>query len=272
MDFVGHFIAYRDLYNPIKAFHLEGHQNWLKRILNLIFGYFYLPFMFLHINVFCHALLLIGGQGILLSLAAYMGIARMTDFCRRQFANRNRKYLFTPANLTTYLRRVNGFLVTLADANRVYGLSLFAFILLNMPLNALLIRMLSIGQIAHGNLRAISGVYVFIQLAFIFAMTTFFAKISLMLHAPVRDVMGCSVEGSLSYKDKNGLNLRRKNGLKNSKNASFWRLAGRLKLSRYIETFHTREQFTVKYGSYGSVTFGSLGKVRWSSFTILLYF
>ena len=80
--------------------------------------------------------------------------------------------------------------------------------------------------------------------------------------------MGCSVAEIREEKEEMEKRIVDRNLLHNGKlkrqvqkQTRRWPLPDRLKLHRYIETFHTERQFTVQYGRYGAVTFASQGKV-----------
>lgn len=78
-----------------------------------------------------------------------------------------------------------------------------------------------------------------------------------------------SVQAEMREKEENGEkriidgNLLHKGKLKRQmqNKTCRWPLPDRLKLYRYIETFHIERQFTVQYELYGAVTFASQGKV-----------
>lgn len=223
-------------------------------IFHLFFGYFYLFYVFIFMIIFCNVLLQVAGQGIVLGVVGHFKIIQLTKFCVNLCSFSNRKF-FTPRKFDTFFKKIDSFLVLLADANRVYGAAFFVYIVINMPLNALLIMMLNkTGQIVGRVLRIGSAVYVVVQLFLIFAVTCFFAKVSTKFHKTVKRVIRSSVEG-LTVNEKS--------------TTPFWPLKSRLKLARYIETFHTSKQFTLKYGQYGSVTFSSIGKVHDESLSFI---
>ena len=122
-------------------------------------------------------------------------------------------------------------------------------------MNALIILMLSKEVIANKNKSRITVAFVAVA-GFIFAVTFFFAKLSLKLQKPVKLAMGCSVQAEMREKEKKGEkriineNLLHKGKLKRQmqNKTCKWPLSDRLKLYRYIETFHTKRQFTVQYG------------------------
>lgn len=247
-ELLSHFIVHWRVY------FLDFHFANLKKqtfgsFFNLFFGHFYFLYMSVHLTTFCNIMFLLAVLGITLGVVAYLKIAQITYFCYKKFANLLNRKCFTLVNFINFLGQVNSYLVVLADANRVLGLSLFGFVLINVPLNAIFIMMLATGKIVNGNMRLASAVYVVVQLTFIFAVTGFFAMLSVKFHKPVKRVMSCTVEAFLGTPKPKTLKV------------SNWSFAGRFKLTRYIETFHTEVQFTVKYGKYGSVTFASLGKV-----------
>lgn len=103
--------------------------------------------MFIQLIPASNAYLQVAGQGILLGTVGYLKVAQMTNFCLTKFANyQNRKY-FKPTNLLNFLHQIDSFLKLVDDSNRVFGVILFIFVIINLPLNALLLMMLAKRQI-----------------------------------------------------------------------------------------------------------------------------
>lgn len=286
-DFASHLFVHWHVYAAFPA----NPFRFSRANFHYFFGLFYFFFNTFHLVCFCNVLMLLGSLGITLSVVGHLRVAQITAYCANYLTKRvntsssksepgkhpqqqqqhqqKKMYVnFTPANFSVFLRQVDGFLVALADANRVAGLAIFGFVMTNLPMNALIILMLAKGAIASENMRRITVAFVAVQLGFIFALTFFFAMLSLKLHRPVKLVMGCSVAEIREKKEEREKrivdgNLLHKRMLKIQvqKQIRRWPLPDRLKLHRYIETFHTERQFTVQYGRYGAVTFASQGKV-----------
>ncbi len=208
-----------------------------------------------------------GACGVVLAAAASAKVRQM-----RRFVDRLTTYAsFTPQSLVgTLTSATTAYLTVLGDVNRVFGLALLLFTLINLPLNALLIMMLLFGQVLQKSMKVIVCLFVAAQLGFTFAITFFSAVLAIRLHQPVRRCLSLTAKGMglqwvgvkvvvvLGEKDQSlGNNNRRRGQWR-----CLWTLPHRLKLLRYIEAFHSDRQFTVNYGSYGPISFQSLGKVN----------
>src|SRR5699024_4745840 len=121
------------------------------------------------------------------------------------------------------------------DINRTHGLTTSNFIMINCPLNALLIMVLVSGKF---NLK--TGLIMFLiglnQAFVLFGTQLFLALLGRLLHKPAKPFLALSVRCSKF----GSLDLRT-----------------RLKLTRYLEQFHSVNQYTVNYGRYGKITFQS---------------
>ena len=136
----------------------------------------------------------------------------------------------------------------LADVNRLYGPSIFGFMLINVPLNAILVMMLLLGRL---KLALVPVVFclVAVQMLIIFAINLAGAVLSRQLHRPAKKILRLSL-------------LSQSLGVKWLKWQQF-RL--QLRMALYIERFHTKNQFTVNYGRHGRITFESFGRVTFLS-------
>ncbi len=128
-------------------------------------------------------------------------------------------------------------LIWLADINRIYGSVMFLFQIINMPFNPVLL-ILILNNKLNPRLSFIASLIFMNQICYIFLVSFFAVKLSVKLHKPVKKFIKCSQ--------------------RLSKN---WSFKWRLKLSQYIEYFHTTNLYTVNYGNKGKITYRSCGKV-----------
>lgn len=136
------------------------------------------------------------------------------------------------------------YLFQLADANRIFGRSLFMFLFLATPSNSYMIMMVLLTRAKQDQSSAIifkslTMIIVCNQLVLIFGTHWSAAKMTLLFHQPVRHLMKVAL-----------FNKRLKNNFQ-----------VQLGLAHYIEAFHTVNQYCVTYGKYGAITFSSYKKV-----------
>lgn len=173
---------------------------------------------------------------LLSTFVAFIKFTQTNDFIRDHL----RLGRLTESHFNCFLRENHRSLLFLTDATRIYGNLLFGFFLLNTPLNATILMMLLLGSTSQmtGSIRLFLG-FVFIAQIFIMALFSIYPTIlSLKLHAPSRRLL------ALPAKHRNQ-----------------WSLKGRLKLSFYLEQFHTLNRYTVDLGKFGGkITYASTGR------------
>lgn len=183
-----------------------------------------------HIGI--RPLTIVAHFGVIIML---MGALRLTQISRfiNSLTPSNLKHRL---NLPSFLKR-NDFTVRLApDINRIYGKAIFAFLLVGLPTNSILIMMLANRHLLSISVQLIFLVIVLFQVFFLFIIHLSSALIVLKIHRPVKRLMSISI----GYR---GLSLS-------------WKL----KLTRYFEQFHSTNQFTVNYGNAGKITIHSFSK------------
>lgn len=121
----------------------------------------------------------------------------------------------------------------LQDFNRLYGMALFYSNLVILPSNAIMVMLLVLVPLRR-SLVFILSVIVAFEIIFVFMMHLRMAYVAVQLHRPTKKLMHIFV-----YQ-------------KHFKN-----FANQLKLSEYIERFHSLNSYTVCYGKIGKLSFGS---------------
>src|SRR5699024_6289081 len=145
---------------------------------------------------------------------------------------------FTTYHLEVYLKHTSAILALLADANTVYGRIMLIMLIVCLPTNAIIWMMLVIKPLNFLTMVRILPLGL-MQITGIFILHYFCATVIFKLHRPAKRFIAISIKGQQQG------NLR-----------------ALLKLHRYIEQFHTTNQYTVQYGRYGKITLQSFGKVR----------
>lgn len=182
-----------------------------------------------HIGI--RPLTIVAHFGVIIMLMGALRLRQVSRFIN-SLTPSNLKYRL---NLPSFLK-INDFTVRLApDINRIYGKAIFAFLLVGLPTNSILMMMLANRHLSL-SVQLIFLVVVFFEIFFLFIIHLSSALIVLKLHQPVKRLMSIS----LGYR---GLSLS-------------WKL----KLTRYFEQFHSTNQFTVNYGNAGKITIHSFSK------------
>lgn len=210
----------------------------LTRILTVVIFQLNALFTFIIINLMYYILFLVATLEILVFTIGYIKLKQMDSFIARRL--RVHRRTFPRASFTCFLFENELSLQYLADINRIYGNVFFAFTLLNTPFNAVFFMTLLLA----GNQLTIP-VYLFlvlhigVQIISLLNITFFSILLSINLHRPARKLFALPAKSL----------------------ATHWCLSFRLKLSRYLEQFHTVNLYTVNYGKFGGkITYTSTGR------------
>lgn len=131
-------------------------------------------------------------------------------------------------------------LVYLDNFNAIYGIVLFAYILINMPINALLLMMLFVNGKLSFTVQLVFVLMCITQILFLLAISYACALLSLKFHRPAKILLGSVAK---------------------PKNWSQQSLLTQLKLLRYLEHFHTLKLHTVNYGNgHSQITMQNFGR------------
>ena len=150
------------------------------------------------------------------------------------------KYRFSKRKqiMKLYLTHYHQILSRIFQSNKVYGMALVVYLLINCPINAYLLMTTLIGHIPRIQLLAITPF--FLQQTICIFIFHFIATIyTKKLHRPVKNIIHIYIH----CLNPNEI------------------LMFRLRLSHYIETFHTKKRYGVTYGNYGLVTLAGITKV-----------
>lgn len=174
---------------------------------------------------------------VLIFVIVFLKFAQM-----RTFLGRLNSRSFNSRTFTVFNRAMREMIRWNSDCNRVYGVVTFAFILSNIPSNAIMVVMLLL------TVRPTPGAFVvlvlLVQSFFLLFVLVIGARIGPLFAKPAKAIMRLTFASSQIWNVWN-----------------FWTLGSRLKLTFYIEQFHSGNQYTANYGKYGKITFASSGKV-----------
>ena len=175
---------------------------------------------------------------VLIFVIVFLKFAQM-----RTFLGRLNSRSFNSRSFTVFNRAMRREMIRWnSDCNRVYGVVTFVFILSNIPSNAIMVVMLLL------TVRPTPGAFVvlvlLVQSFFLLFVLVIGARIGPLFAGPAKPIMRLTFASSQIWNVWN-----------------FWTLGSRLKLTFYIEQFHSGNQYTANYGKYGKITFASSGKV-----------
>lgn len=151
------------------------------------------------------------------------------------FVHRHAAYFHTKL-LHTFLAHNTVSLAFLESINALYGKVLFLVLLICLPSTAVFIMVLALLESAL-IFKVSLSMGIIIALFHMFILNYYLVRLSLKLHRPAKELIKIQL-----------------------KTRSKYTLADKLKLTRYIEQFHTRQMYTFKYGKFGSCTFASFKK------------
>lgn len=150
---------------------------------------------------------------------------------------------FTSTRLLTFLQLNADSLYILDDVNRIYGHALLVYLLIGLPSNAILVMLLLFQPLTVPTATILATVAL-LQSLILFGIHLSAALIIGLLHKPVKKLSQVSIHSPMI---KEHLYLH-------------------LKLASYLEQFTPNNAYlsksTVKYGTFGSITYSSFGKVR----------
>ncbi len=175
---------------------------------------------------------------VLIFVIVFLKFAQM-----RTYVERLNSRSFNSRSFTVFNRAMRREMIRWnSDCNRVYGVVTFAFILSNIPSNAILVVMLLTVRPAPG---AFVVLVLLVQSFFLLFVLVVGAQIGPLFAGPAKPIIRLTFSSSHLW--------------------TVWTLGSRLKLTFYIEQFHSGNQYTANYGKYGKITFASSGKVSFAS-------
>lgn len=226
-----YLLMYRSQYNLyLASLQLNSLANTLQLTL------FHVTFLFeiLSRNLLLGIAFLGLGFAFLVAVVVFIKLAQMEAFIRLRL----KVGRFSESHLNRFLVESTAILEIIADANAINGNLFYDFILLNMPFNASLLMILLRGdhyQMTE-EIRLFLGFLALGQIQTMVLFSVFPIVTTRKFHAPSQMLLVCPAKLSLNR----------------------WSLAGRLKLTRYLEQFHTVNVYSVKLGKFG-------GKITWAS-------
>lgn len=189
------------------------------------------------------------------------------DLHRRSSSRRGRKKnsrdsqspLHQQLLLNSFLRANDFTVKVIPDISAIYGRALFALLLVGLPSNAILVMLLvssrRVGQLTI-TIRVLFTVIYLFEVVFIFLVHTSLSLIVIKTHAPVRRMMAlfavscfCCCGAQSRREEWHTSSIKWKQDLK-----------AKLKLTRYFEQFHSRNQFALNYGGCGKITIRSFSR------------
>lgn len=213
----------------ITKFNLFTFTRWPHLILLLLNASHFL----ISVSFMMEILSLVGIMGILLQTMAYIKVNQLNEYVYQL-----KSTTFTYRQFHFYNKEIAFALVFLADVNRIYGTAIQLFLLINCPLNSLLMVALFMDVFAN-HLLVLVYIILAIQMTFIFVIHFFCITVCTKFHTPAKAFIYLFVHSKL---------------------VKFYCVRERLKLANYIEQFHTKNVFTVTYGRYGKITYQSFFK------------
>lgn len=190
-------------------------------------------------NIIYHILFITLTLGTMLMLVITIKFNQMENYARKFLLTSS---TFSSHKFATFTCHNNLSLKFFADVNRIYGKSIFAYMIVNMPLSSLLLMMLLLGKFkGKGVVKACVIVLVIVQFSTIILISFFWAFLSQKLYQLVKRFIRISVCQKLQ------------------KTISLTVL---MRVATYIEFFHSKNRFALCYGKVGKVTFASCGRVK----------
>lgn len=216
----------------------------------LYFGLFQLNFViyFTCVIIIYQGLVLTGVLGLVVALISAIKLKQVEEYVKETISaistSSTRKSSLSPVSISSFLNRFltqnDISLRWLSDVNRIYGVAILGYMLINMPLNAILMMMLLMGKLKR-SLIMVVVILAATQMLIIFVINLFCAILSRQLHRPAKCIL------RLSIRESEG-RLR-------------WLSRVRLKMAFYIERFHTKNEFTVTFGKVAKINFPNFGRV-----------
>ena len=201
----------------------------------VLFTLFNTVFFFVAMLNFAHCCILTATLSITSTRLIFVKLTQLTSFLQ----HRNLKLNTDGRGLLKYFRSHTETLKIIVHQNRIYGMAFFAYLLITMPLNALLtLSVLLPGKVQLEN-RIFLGFMAVSQFIYIFGIHLMCAIYTKKIHSNSRRLIHLNV---LYATRMTSTSLR-------------------LKLALYIEKFHTRNCYGISYGKFALITFIAFAKV-----------
>ena len=151
------------------------------------------------------------------------------------------KHLKMPSrrSYNLFLKHTSVTLYLFSVANSSFGKAMFSYLVVNCPINCVIVVAILIGVPNSPINLIIFSIYALQQFVCIFIIHIFIVNVNEKLHSPVKRVI------HLSICDR--------------KLAKFSRT--KMKICNYIMAFHTKKRYGVTYMSFGLISVSSFGKV-----------
>lgn len=183
--------------------------------------------------------------GVLLAAVTYVKFKQVEQYvCSLKISN----FSFISFSILSY--HMNLSLKLLADMNHIYGIALLILMLVNLPINALILMLLFMGKL-NPSLLVLAVIIAFFQTFFISIVNFCCAVLSLRFYHPAKRFL------SLSYR------LQEKK--------CFLPLKTKLKMAFFIQLFYVKNQFTFNFGKYSKITFKNVGRSLFYYIKILIF-
>lgn len=207
----------------------------LTQVQGVLYYLIFQMFAFLNLKaIYCtiHILTLGGSLAVVLMKIGSIKLSQMNTFIFKINAHH-----FNSFQLFYFLQHNNMSIQMFSHYNMIYGKTFTVFLLCGLPVNTLLIIKLLFFPIPF-NLQIIFVVIICMQQFYLFIIHYWSIMASFKLHKPAKRFFRFVL---FSKKLQNTLM--------------------RLKLSRYIEQFVSKNMYSISYGNCGKITFGSFIKV-----------
>lgn len=225
-------ISYFDFYQPAHCiyFFLHYQMGALLYVINfnIVYGILIVTLML----------------AILLLLVINIKFNQMDEYAKKSLMLSS---TFSGHKFALFAYHNNLSLKLLRDGNLTFGKSIFAYMIVNMPLSSLLLMMLLLGKLNSKKVVVKALIIFFVSAEFgsIVIISLICAILSQKLHRPVKRFFRLIFKPAQSSQ-KVALTIQ-------------------MRVAAYIEFFHTENRFALSYGRMGKITFGSCGKVRLTS-------
>ncbi len=203
-------------------------------------------FAFFHLVVIYYIIHILTLGGSLIVVLMKIGTIKLNQM--DTFVSKIDAHQFSSFQLFYFLQHNNMSLKMFSHYNFLYGKTFLVFLVCGLPVNTLLTTKLLFFPLPI-NLQIIFVVIICMQQNYLFIMHYWSIMAGIQLHKPAKRFFKIQI---LSKKLKNVL--------------------VRLKLSRYIEQFVNKNTYSIQYGKYGKITFGSFIKVIKIVFKFYNYF
>lgn len=222
------------MYIQIKIFPVFYSQ--LSQVSEIVYYLIFQVIAYFNLKVIDYTIQILMLGGSLTVVLMKIGSIKLSQM--NTFISKINAHDFNSIQLFYFLKHNNMSLQMFSHYNMIYGKAFIVFLLCGLPVNILFITKLLFFPMPL-NLQIIFVVITCMQLFYLFVMHYWFIMAGILLHKPAKRFIKI-------------LLLSKKIQI----------ISIRLKLSRYIEQFVSKNMYSITYGKCGKINFNSFIKVR----------